>query len=398
MLETSRLEAVVTPWRRPVRSRAVHELIALRAAREPAALAVACGAESLTYGALRRGARRLAGRLRALGVGPEVPVGLYVDRSPAAVVGLLGILEAGGVYVPLDTAHPPDRLAFLLDDARLSVIVTRRDLAGSLPPCRAARVELEELAAEEGLEGEDPDGADDAVPDTLLDSLAYVIYTSGSTGRPKGTGVSHRALARHCLHLARRWRLTPADRVLQFYGLSFDLSIEQMLSPLVAGAAVMLRGPEGWSAGEFAARVRELGLTMASLPPAYFAEVAREWAGRTERGPGDRLRLVTSGGERMEPGRVALWRRGPWSALPLVNAYGPTEATITATFYQIPASTGESGRVPIGRPLPGRLARLLDGDGGEAAPGEAGEALPGRPGGGAWLPGTAGADCRELRP
>jgi len=366
------MEIPITQYPTPSRrTRAVHELIARRAARDPEAVAVTCGTAHLTYGELARRAHRLARRLRTLGVGPEVPVGLFVERSPAALVGLLGILEAGGVYLPLDTAHPGERLAFLIDDARLPVIVTRTGLAEALPPHRARLVDLEELDLE-ALGAED--GEEAGASNTLLDSLAYVIYTSGSTGRPKGTAVSHRAIARHCLGVARRLGLTPADRVLQFYGLSFDLSIEQMLPPLVAGARVVLRGDAGWSAAEFGRRVRELGLTVASLPPAYFGEVAREEAGAAERNEGDRLRLVTTGGERLELDRLALWRRGPWRAVPLLNGYGPTATTITATFYQVPpGSEAAGGRVPIGRPLPGRTAHLLDRDGGRVADGEAGE-------------------------
>jgi amino acid adenylation domain-containing protein len=376
-LRESTIPTLEAPSRRPfpARARGVHELIARRAARDPQAIAVVAdggggAGERLTYGDLVGRAGRLARRLRALGVGPEVPVGLFVERSGAAVAGLLGILESGGAYLPLDPALPVERLAFLIADSRLAVVVTRGALAGALPPHGAKIVDLDRLADE----GPEPPPRQPAP--MLPDGLAYVIYTSGSTGRPKGVAVSHRAIARHALAMARRWRLTPADRVLQFYGLSFDLSIEQILPPLVAGARVVLRGEAGWSAGEFALRVRELGLTMASLPPAYFGEVAREGAGRrrAKGGKEDRLRLVTTGGERMEPDRLALWRQGPWGELPLVNAYGPTEATITATAFALPAGFAPEGsRVPIGRPLPGRAAHLLDRDGRPVAAGAPGE-------------------------
>ena len=341
---------------------AVPESIARWAARDPEAMAVSRDGESMTYGSLCTHAGLVARHLAELGVGPEVPVGLFLERSPGAVVGLLGILGAGGVYLPLDTEHPADRLAFLLADARPSVVLTRRELVP-----RLSRAETLHIVSIEDVLGQDPESGTSAAPVPSLrplgldpQNLAYIIYTSGSSGRPKGTGVCHGAIARHCQQMAQLWGLAPGDRVLQFYGLSFDLSIEQILPPLSAGAGVVLRGQRGWSPDELAQRVVDEGLTMMSLPPAFLRAAAQEWAGKGERLPGDRLRLVTSGGERMDPERVALWRQGPWGALPLVNAYGPTEAVITATLHVLEASTEIPDSVPIGRPLEGRTAHRLD--------------------------------------
>ena len=170
----------------------VHRLIEAQAERTPEAVALSCAGESLTYAELNARANRLARRLRALGVGPEVLVGLCVRRSPAMVVGLLAVLKAGGAYVPLDPAYPAERLAFMLEDAHASVLLTESELVCRLPASSASIVcldrEWEAIAT--GPDGNLDDGSG-------LHNLAYVIYTSGSTGRPKGAMIHHLGLANY---------------------------------------------------------------------------------------------------------------------------------------------------------------------------------------------------------
>ncbi|HEV3051897.1 MAG TPA: amino acid adenylation domain-containing protein, partial [Longimicrobium sp.] len=266
-------------------------------------------------------------------------------------------LKAGGVYVPLDPTLPAARLAYIAEDAGLRAIVTSAELADRVPPGAAVRVDVnaEEVSAA-------PAGA----PRSRVSpaDLAYIIYTSGSTGLPKGVAVEHGLAAAHLSSEARIHGMVPEDRVLQFASAGFDASLEQVFSPLFAGAAVVLRGAGLWSAEEFRERVRALGVTIAELPPAYWQEVK---AGAGEEGvlPGVRLLLVS--GEAL-PASAA----HAGGATRVLNSYGPTEAVICATEYVVPE--GFAGAlVPIGRPLSGRAVYVLDTFGAPAPVGVAGE-------------------------
>ena len=334
-----------------------------QARRTPDAQALVCGAEALTYAGLDRRANALAHLLRGKGVGPEVRVGVCVEHSPGLVVALLATWKAGGVYVPLDPATPAERLGFLARDAALAVVVATSGTEARLPPGAAEVVLLDERA-------ESP-----APPATAAraGSLAYVMYTSGSTGIPKGVMVGHGALAAHVTTVRAAYGITAADRVLQFAAAVFDPSLEQILSALVCGAAVMLRPREIRSAAELARAIAAEGVTVANLPTAYWQQAAAAWAAAGAFQP-HRLRLVIAGGERMSPEAVAVWRRGPLGEVRLLNAYGPTETTITATLHELPRDPEDAGaRVPIGGPLPGRRAYVLDAAGEPVPAGVPGE-------------------------
>ena len=339
---------------------------ASRAASAPESVAVVCGGLAVSYGELARRAYRLAHHLLHLGIGTEIPVAVCLERSPEMIAGLLGVFAAGGAYLPLDPALPVERLRLLLADSGAAVAVTSRQLADRLSAVRT--VILEEIS---GLE-EDP-GVE--IPG---EALAYVIYTSGSTGVPKGVGVSHWAAAAHARAVERAYGLTPDDRVLQFAAASFDVSLEQILPALVAGARLVLRPAELWEPGHFLRRLGELELTVADLPTAYWHQLAREAA----RGgvPEHRLRLAIAGGEAMLPEPLRQWGSGPLAAVRLLNAYGPTETTVTSVVAEL---TGRgpllSGGVPIGRPFAGRTLHVLDAAG-EAVPlGAPGELCVGGP-------------------
>jgi amino acid adenylation domain-containing protein len=191
-------------------------------------------------------------------------------------------------------------------------------------------------------------------------SLAYVIYTSGSTGRPKGVAVEHGAAAAHLSGFARELEIGAADRVLHFASFGFDVGLEQLFLPLLAGAGLVLRGAELWPPEEWPARVREAGVTVANLPPAYWREVAATAGGSAL----PELRLLIVGADAMPTEEVGRWRGGVQSPARLVNAYGPTEAVVTATTFPLPGDYPDvyaGPVVPIGRPLPGRAAFVLDG-------------------------------------
>jgi amino acid adenylation domain-containing protein len=356
----------------------LHAAFVAVAARAPEATAVEVEGdeEALTYRELAARAAGLAHQLRRLGVGPEVPVALCVERSADLAVGLLGILESGGVYLPLDPDHSAARLGFVLEDAGAAALVTQRRIEGRLPATAVPRLYLEDLAAERT----------DPPPERALpESLAYLIYTSGSTGRPKGVAVSHGAALAHCLTWAHAYGLGAADRVLQFSSPGFDASIEQVFAALLSGATLVLRGHEPWGTADLGQRMAALRLTVADFPTAFWGRWIAEVAGaraRTDRSdPTDRsdltapatLRLVGIGGEELRAETARQWRATPLARVPLLNSYGPTEAVISATLHAVAPERAELGPEPIGLSLPGRVARVLDREGNPQPVGVPGE-------------------------
>ncbi|HEX7243162.1 MAG TPA: amino acid adenylation domain-containing protein, partial [Longimicrobiaceae bacterium] len=368
MMGAAERERLLREWSGTGRPRAasgtLHERFAAVARRHGGAAAVAFEGEELTYAELDRRADRLAHALRGLGVGPDVPVGVCLERSPEMVVAVLGILKAGGGYVPLDPSYPAERLAWLLEDSAVPVLVTRDRQLAALPPHRARTLSLDDPL---------PGGGDapPAVP-VSPENLAYVIYTSGSTGRPRGVAVEHGAAAAHLESFARVLEITPADRVLHFASFGFDVAVEQLFLPLLSGAALVLRGPDLWTPAEWPARVREAGVTVANLAPAYWQEVIDAAPGSALPG----LRLLLVGAEAMPSAAVPRWHGAVAGPARLLNAYGPTEAVVTATAFALPGDypAGHAGTtVPIGGPLPGRTAYVLDRRGEPAPAGVPGE-------------------------
>ncbi|HEX2189970.1 MAG TPA: amino acid adenylation domain-containing protein, partial [Longimicrobiaceae bacterium] len=326
------------------------------------------GAPPLTYAALERRAGVVAARLAALGVGPESRVAICMERSPEMLAAVLGVLLAGGAYVPVDPAYPAERIRYVLADSGAGVLVTSKGIVERLPQFGGETLVLGPGAeppyppgppppASGGWEGASSGGG----------GLAYVVYTSGSTGRPKGVLVEHGSLASFAAAAAGLYGIGPADRVLQFASLSFDASVEEIFPALLAGATLVLRTDDMLSdARTFFARCEEWGLTVLDLPTAYWHELVAEMERRTARLPGC-VRLVIIGGERALPERVAAWRRLAGGGVRLVNTYGPTEATVVATLAELggrddsPPAPGQAlPPVPIGVPVPGARVRVLD--------------------------------------
>ncbi|HVT49685.1 MAG TPA: amino acid adenylation domain-containing protein [Vicinamibacterales bacterium] len=366
MLTPTEREQLIAGWHEPSTVEARHEtvvaLFAAQAARTPDAPAVVCGDDVLTYADVRRAASRLAHRLQTQhGVRPGARVGLSVERSAAMVPALLGILATGAAYVPLDPAYPTDRLAFMREDAGVSAIVKAPRSSSAFEGSGVALVDVDEPDAPGADSSEAPFDA------SAPDAFGYVMYTSGSMGTPKGVAVTHRTLSEHCQDVQRVYALTPADRVLQFASLNFDPSVEQIFSALVSGACLVVRGNDVWGAAEFAAETTRHGVTVADLATAYWAQLAYAAADVTSPTvQASTLRIVTVGGEAMSVDALAAWRRTPYAHARLLNMYGPTEATVTATFFEVmPSWTPAAGErvVPIGRPFGRRLARVLDGHG-----------------------------------
>jgi len=339
-------------------------LFTAQAARTPGATALVCGERTLGYAELDARAERLARRLRARGVGPEARVALCCRRSPELVVGVLAVLRAGGACVPLDPAYPAGRLAFILRDAGARLLLADAATAGACGAFAGETLLLDGMPEDGGdVEGVRPGAVHPR-------SAAYVVYTSGSTGTPKGVVVEHAAAAAHLAAFARVLRISPADRVLHSAAAGFDVFFEQLFLPLAAGAAVVLREGEPWSPAAWAARAAGLGVTVANLPPAYWGEVAAAGGAL----PGLRLMLV--GADAMPSAAVRGWREAVDTPARLLNAYGPTEAVVTATAYEVGAGYPDAHAgpvVPIGGALPGRGAYVLDPFGAPAAPGVPGE-------------------------
>ncbi|HEV7508315.1 MAG TPA: non-ribosomal peptide synthase/polyketide synthase [Thermoanaerobaculia bacterium] len=340
------------------------DLDRLLAAADPTKAALRCGAEELTYGELESRSNRLARLLRSRGVGPEVPVGLCVERSPEMIIGLLAILKAGGACVPLDWRYPVERLALMLEESGIRCLLTRRVLLSGLPAAAAAcdlvcfDTEARRLAAEspEPLAGSFPE-----------ESLAYLIFTSGSTGRPKAVGVPRGALAGHLAGVAGSFGLTACDRVLQFASLSFDVAMEQVLAALGAGATLVMRGEEMWSARELDEEIAKNGLTVVNLPTGFW----QQWLTETDGRAAGSLRLMIAGGDAMQVGAARRWQELRGEAR-LLNAYGPTEGVITASVWEVPRRDPGTS-VPVGRALPDRRLYVLDRGGEPAPPGVMGE-------------------------
>ncbi|HWM91030.1 MAG TPA: amino acid adenylation domain-containing protein [Thermoanaerobaculia bacterium] len=339
----------------------VHRRFEEHAARSPEAIAVGVDGRSLTYGEVDRSANRLARSLRAAGAGPEIRIAVSTIRPEGWPLALLAVLKAGAVYVPLDPKLPAERLALLLADSEASVLLADEVLLGRLPVSGVRVVCLDRVSRF----GPDSPPQVDVHPE----ALAYVIYTSGSTGAPKGVGVPRGALDRHLAAMARREGLGPGDRLLGAHADSFDAAVEQMLLPLASGAALFPRGGALWSVPEIVERVERWGITVALMPTVYWAQLVAELfaSGRTL---GGTLRIVVAGGEAM-PVEVA--RRWP-SGVRLFNGYGPTETVVTPTLFEV---TGvretPSGSVPIGKPVAGRTARVVDHNGQPVPIGVAGE-------------------------
>jgi amino acid adenylation domain-containing protein/FkbM family methyltransferase len=334
----------------------LHELFEVQVKRTPDAVAVVHEGKLLSYDELNRKANQLAHHLQTLGVGPETLVGLCVERSLEMIVGLLGILKAGGAYLPLDPQYPQERISYMLEDAKASVVLTQQQVAKVLPE-HAARVVY--LDADWDTIQQQPEA--NVVSAVTPLNLAYVIYTSGSTGKPKGAMLPHRAVVNHNFAVAARYDLQATDRVLQFASLSFDVAVEEIFPSWLCGASVILR-PEGLldsdtALFEFLEHER---ITLVNLSTPYWNELIATRA-RTQAGGKLALRLAAIGGEKGLAEQFALAQQVVGTDVRLLNVYGPTETTVTNTAYEFDGEGNQlQGSVPIGRPLANNRIYLLD--------------------------------------
>jgi amino acid adenylation domain-containing protein/non-ribosomal peptide synthase protein (TIGR01720 family) len=323
-------------------------MISAQAAQRPAALALACGEQQLSYAELEQRSNQLARHLRHLGVGPEVRVGLLLARSTELVVGLLGVLKAGGTCLVLDPAAPAERLAWMQQDAGIALLLTQ---AGQAPPPGIPNVPIITLAPDWTLLALEPSSP---LPLALApDNSAYLLYTSGSTGRPKGVLVSHANVAQATSARLSFYR-EPVAGLLLLPSLAFDAALGGLFWGLCQGGTVILPSDEqAQNPGRLATLIAQARCTHLLGGPALYGLLLQENA--AELAP---LRVVVVGGEAC-PWEVVARHRERLPQAALFNEYGPTEATIWSTVYQTEAQR-EPGPVPIGRPVPGSQLYLLD--------------------------------------
>ncbi|MBO4204847.1 non-ribosomal peptide synthetase [Micromonospora echinofusca] len=343
-----------------------HDLVAAQTARTPDAPAVTDADGTVSYRELGRRADRLAWRLYALGVRPETPVALALPAGPDGIAGILGILRAGGAYLPLDPGHPPQRLAALLADSGTRVLVTavaHRDLFAGLG--------LSVVCVDELTGPPAPDRPPPAVA-RRPDQLAYVVYTSGSTGRPKGVMVSHATLSRLTVAFRDAHGFGPGQRILMIPPLTFDASVGDVFPALASGAALTVHPePAALTGPALVELCGEQRITAVDAPSALWQRWVDDLDGH--RLPDDLpLSVMMVGGERVPADKLAAWQRLTGGRVAFYNHYGPTEATVCATVHRVdpvdrtpgagrvpPDVADGPGDLPIGRPLPHVRAYVL---------------------------------------
>ncbi|MBP0020801.1 MAG: amino acid adenylation domain-containing protein [Cyanobacteria bacterium SBLK] len=351
----------------------VVELFERQVQRNPQQMAICWGEHCLSYQQLNQQANQLAHYLRQrINVRPDTVVGVCLTRSLTMPIAILAILKAGGAYLAIDPHYPGDRIRYLIQDSGISLILTQTQLANTPPfvelqqssPVATCEVlALDSLLATDALHSYSTEN-----PFLIhsLENLAYIIYTSGSTGKPKGIEIEHRSLTHYTQAASEEYGITSRDRILQFASLSFDAAAEEIYPCLCNGSTLVLCSEAMWhSIPEFLQQSKDLQLTLWSLPTAYWHLVSQELASQNNSLPKS-LRLVIIGGEKVLPEQVSLWSECVGNAVRVLNSYGPTEATIVATWYQLfptdeATRAGWVGReIPIGRPLANVRAYVLD--------------------------------------
>lgn len=332
----------------------LHELLSAQAGRSPDAVAVVCGTSSMTFAELDVRAEQLAGRLRTLGVGADAIVGVAMTRSPELVIALLGVLKAGGAYLPIDPTYPAARIEFMVQDSGAIVLLTQPGLVATLPSGTARVVALDGGGTPVGPEGIGASNA--ASPPARADSLAYVIYTSGSTGRPKGALITHRGVVNYLSWCVEAYGIRDGIGSPMHSSISFDLTVTSLWAPLAAGRAVyLLPEADGVEALALALRTHR-NFSLVKLTPAHM-EMLRHALGPHE--VAGRTRMFVIGGEQLMGESLAWWQEHAPDTV-MVNEYGPTETVVGCCVEFVPGTRRISGAVPIGRPIANTQLFVLD--------------------------------------
>ncbi|RUS95289.1 hypothetical protein DSM106972_090650 [Dulcicalothrix desertica PCC 7102] len=335
----------------------IHQLFEEQVERTPEAVAVVFEDLQITYRELNTRANKLAHYLQQLGVKPEQLVGICIDRSIEILVAFLGVLKAGGAYIPLDPQLPKQRWHSILNDSQLRVLLTQEKLLPQLPES-----ELHKVCIDRDWGTISQHKSDNPRCAVHPENLAYVIYTSGSTGKPKGVLIQHSSLSNHSCAIAKKYDINSNDRTLEFAVFSFDQAGEEIFPPLLSGATMVMRPDRIFtSIVDFVQFVEKEKLTVLNLPTPYWLEWTRALSQLDVYCPKS-VRLVVVGMEKTQPEQLAFWRQQVGTNVKWYNAYGPTETTITATLYQpVPCAEKDIAHcVPIGRSIANTQTYILD--------------------------------------
>ncbi|MCP4397916.1 MAG: amino acid adenylation domain-containing protein [bacterium] len=333
----------------------LHEIFEEQVERAPDAEAVVCGSRSLSYQELNTRANQLAHHLRTFDIGPDVRVGLCIDRSLEMIVGLMGIMKAGGTYVPLDPAYPKERLAFMLEESQAKVLLTQKRLSEAIPAHRGQTICLD--ADWESIAREDTTNPDHVV---TLENLIYVIFTSGSTGRPKGAAVYHRGFMNLVRWYAEDFRLTSEDSTLMISSLSFDLTQKNIFAPLLLGGTLHLLPSEFYDPQQIIRTVWEKKISWLNCTPSAFYPIV-EYDENNLFEKLASLRYVFLGGEPILMQRLQKWTASASNHAYVVNSYGPTEcADVCAAYIVRQPEEFLEQPVPIGKPISNAQLFVVD--------------------------------------
>jgi amino acid adenylation domain-containing protein len=331
-----------------------HQLFEEQVARKPEAPAVVLNDRTFTYAELNQRANQLARYLKRHGAQPETLVAFHLEPSFDLVVALLAILKAGAAFVPLDPSYPAETLAFMLADAKASILLTREALPTELPQSGVKVISLDVSAAEI---------SDESVYDLSVraggDNLAYAIYTSGSTGQPNGVLITNDSLTKYSLAFSERIGLRAGDRILQFASPSFDVALEEIFPTLLCGASIVFgrdKDEDAIAPMDLLRVIERQKITGLELPTAYWHEWVRVLAARPTRMP-ETLRFVIIGGEKVSSKLLAAWQS---FGVPLIHVFGLTETTITTLVYDVPSSDQPVDNLPLGQALTYTQIYLLD--------------------------------------
>jgi surfactin family lipopeptide synthetase C len=332
----------------------IYHLFEQQVKRSPDRIAIVFEDQQLTYQELDDKANQLACYLQQLGVKAEVPVGIYLERSLEMSIAILGILKAGGAYIPIDPAYPLERVATILEDAQIKLILSQSRLETRLTLNQTKCINLDRISHLLARHS-----SDRCLDRCNAQNIAYVIYTSGSTGKPKGVAVNHQALVNYTLDIAEQFELQACDRVLQFAAVGFDVVVEEIFPTWIKGATLVFPSTiEPLSCREFQQLITREQLTVFELPTAYWHQWVLELFSSVETVPGC-VRLAIVGGERISPERLKQWQT---FQTPLIHVYGLTETTVTSTLYRLASNTQQRDikELPIGSAIANTQIYLLD--------------------------------------
>jgi len=344
-------------YKSSVRVQHAHEYFEMQVCQTPDATAVVSGDIALSYQDVNTQANQLARYLQKLGVQKETLVGICIDRSFEMIVALMAVLKSGGAYVPLDPAYPRERLAMMLEDAAVSVVLTQQHHAANLPKMAENVVCVDahrnKISEESSLNIE---------INRSIHDLAYVMYTSGSTGKPKGVMIEHNSLVGFIEAAQQEYKISSDDRVLQFASISFDIAVEEIFVTLSSGGTLVLRSEEMLrSVPAFVETCTEWNITVLDLPTAFWHKICAELSNVILP---NTLRLVIIGGERALGNWLTMWKQYASTNIRLVNTYGPTETTVIATRCDLAGpysvETAQRRVLPIGKPLSTVECHILD--------------------------------------